>query len=252
MLRQVFLAVLIACIFLLFLWSNSSPPKEVLVEIIVDGDTFKSGKYTIRLLGIDSPEKGQMCYKEAKEFLKKLIENKTVKLEYDSRKKDSYGRLLAYVWIDDIFVNEEMIKNGFAVFRDYGEVLKYEKILNISKTGCVANIDTCEECIGVSYFEWDPKGDDCEGGEFVKLKNFCEFSCNLTGWKVSDAHGNEFELLHVMINHTLYLRSGCGENSENEIYLCPKRKCKALWNNDGDSFLLYNKNGELVINLTYS
>lgn len=224
-------------------------PSKVFVKKVVDGDTFVASGYKIRLIGIDAPEKGQPCYEEARLFLKKLIENKTVRLEYDKVKKDKYGRLLAYVWINNTFVNREMVINGFAVYRNYGEKLIYENLLNLSPRGCVKEIDTCEECIGIAYFQFNPKGDDCKGGEFIKLKNYCSFPCNLTKWRIEDSQGNRFVLPQVLINTTLTIYFDC-EKSKEGLHLC-KKGCKAVWDNKGDVFKLYNSKGKLVIYYRY-
>lgn len=228
----------------------SSYPSEVFVEKVIDGDTFIGNGHIIRLLGIDAPEKAQPCYEEAKNFLKKLIENKTVKLEYDKKKKDKHGRLLAYVWINNTFVNKEIVEKGFAIYRDYGNKLIYRDLLNIPPRGCVKQIDTCEECIGIAYFRWNPEGDDCKGGEFVILKNYCSFPCNLTKWSIEDAEGNKFVLPEVVIKRTLAIYFDC-EFEKEGIHFC-KEGCKAVWDNNGDIFKLYNNKGELVIYYEYS
>ncbi|MDI6885900.1 MAG: thermonuclease family protein [archaeon] len=68
----------------------------------------------VRLLGINTPEKGQPYYEEATNRLKELIEGKTVTLEKDIEDKDQYERLLRYIYIDDTFVNLEMVREGYA------------------------------------------------------------------------------------------------------------------------------------------
>ena len=94
---------------------------------VIDGDTFKLGNGEIvRLICVDAPEKGKQGYEEAKEFLSFLILNKEVRLEKDVSDKDEYGRALRYVYVKDvyvreIFVNKEVVREGYAgVFR-YGE-----------------------------------------------------------------------------------------------------------------------------------
>ncbi len=93
---------------------------------VVDGDTIEV-KFTdgtiekVRLIGIDTPEtvdprKPVECFgKEASAKMKELVEGKTAKLE---RKEDEnrgvYGRLLRYVYVGDLFINAEMIKQGYA------------------------------------------------------------------------------------------------------------------------------------------
>ena len=57
-------------------------PSQVLVTKVIDGDTIVvEGGYHIRLLGIDTDEKGYPCYEAAKSRLEELVLNKKVKLE---------------------------------------------------------------------------------------------------------------------------------------------------------------------------
>ena len=92
----------------------------------------------MRYNGINAPEiahrkhgtQAEPYGNAAKEFNLKLIKGKKVRLEFDSNKRDPYGRLLAYVFSsDDLFVNAEMVANGFAYFlpgtvnRKYGQLL---------------------------------------------------------------------------------------------------------------------------------
>jgi micrococcal nuclease len=112
--------------------------KAVFVTKVIDGDTFwakdKSGaKVKIRLIGIDAPESRKSQHKdvqyygkEAKEYLKQLIENKNVKLEFDVDKLDQYKRTLAYVYLEsDLFVNAQLIENGYAKVYTFPPNVKY-------------------------------------------------------------------------------------------------------------------------------
>ncbi len=101
--------------------TENSYPKEAFVNRVVDGDTVKlSTGHRVRYIGVDTPEtkhpykKVEYMGKEAYLFNKKLVEGKKIYLEYDVQKKDKYGRLLAYVYVDDIFVNAELVKLGYA------------------------------------------------------------------------------------------------------------------------------------------
>jgi micrococcal nuclease len=95
---------------------------EYTVESVIDGDTITlEGVDThVRYLEIDAPEvlhedsPGDPLSEEAKNFNKSLVSGKKVKLEFDEEKYDDYGRMLAYVYIDGVFVNEEIVKNGLA------------------------------------------------------------------------------------------------------------------------------------------
>lgn len=102
---------------------KSSNSKSVVVSYVYDGDTFKGedGK-RYRLIGIDAPEtaKGDSLASKpfadaSKQFLNKLIKNKTVGIEYDVETYDKYGRELVYVWLNDsTMVNEHLLESGMA------------------------------------------------------------------------------------------------------------------------------------------
>jgi len=102
--------------------SENSGESWYTVKRVVDGDTFiiDTGK-RVRMIGIDTPESVkpnspvEPYGKEASEFAKKVLEGKRVKLEFDVQKKDKYGRLLAYVYLEDgTFVNALLVKEGYA------------------------------------------------------------------------------------------------------------------------------------------
>ncbi len=88
-----------------------------------DGDTVvmrMEGKtYRTRLIGIDAPEMGQKPWgRKAKKHLREIIKASggMVHVETDITKYDKYDRLLAYLWLDDrTLINELMLKDGYAV-----------------------------------------------------------------------------------------------------------------------------------------
>ncbi|MBU7045170.1 MAG: thermonuclease family protein [Theionarchaea archaeon] len=85
---------------------------------VIDGDTFKleTGE-TVRLIGIDAPELSQPGGEKSRECLAHLILNKEVTLEKDYEDRDKYNRLLRFVYIGSICINEEMIRQGYAEAR---------------------------------------------------------------------------------------------------------------------------------------
>ncbi|MCM3184418.1 micrococcal nuclease [Priestia megaterium] len=95
------------------------------VERVVDGDTLKvkmlNGKRDrVRLLLVDTPETKhpklgvQPFGPEASAYTKKRLEGQEITLEFDVQERDQYGRLLAYVWIDNELYNEELLAKGLA------------------------------------------------------------------------------------------------------------------------------------------
>ena len=91
---------------------------------VIDGDTIiveiDSKQERVRLIGVDTPETVhpnkpvEYFGKEASEFTKRMVEGKEVRLEFDWQRRDKYGRLLAYVYLQDgTFLNAEIIKQGY-------------------------------------------------------------------------------------------------------------------------------------------
>jgi len=138
MIRKVLLiSAIVVLITFAFFWdrTNNANSNEFLVTKVIDGDTIKlSNDKEVRLLGIDTPEKGQYYYDEAKNFLDDLVSGKKVILEKDVTNKDNYGRYLRYVLCDDIFVNLEMVKGGYARVVIRVPDMKYADILMKAET----------------------------------------------------------------------------------------------------------------------
>jgi micrococcal nuclease len=89
--------------------------EEALVREIIDGDTVRLEDGTrVRYLGIDTPEMGEYYYDEATQRNRELVEGKVVELQPGSRDVDDYGRLLRYVYVDGLFVNAELVAQGYA------------------------------------------------------------------------------------------------------------------------------------------
>lgn len=92
------------------------------VQRVIDGDTVVLvGGERVRYIGVDTPElhhpkkKVQPYAREATEFNRRLVEGQKVRLELDVERRDKYGRLLAYVYLEDgRFVNAELLKEGYA------------------------------------------------------------------------------------------------------------------------------------------
>ena len=85
---------------------------------IIDGDTFRleTGE-KVRLIGIDAPELSQPGGKMSREYLAHLLLGKPITLEKGTEDRDKYNRLLRFVYIDNLCINEEMIRQGYAEAR---------------------------------------------------------------------------------------------------------------------------------------
>ncbi len=105
------------------------------VKYVNDGDTIvlKDGR-KIRYIGINAPEishdgnKSELMGNESRAFNVTLVNNKKIRLEFDQERTDKYGRILAYIFLEDgTFVNKKLIQNGFAYVLYKKPNLKYNK-----------------------------------------------------------------------------------------------------------------------------
>ncbi len=241
-----------------------------LVIKVVDGDTIKlSDGETVRLLGINTDEKGQKCFEEAKERLEQLVLNKRVILEQDGDNRGVYGRLLRYIFVErnnnNLNVNVLMVREGLANVYVVGSNNKYESELEEAEReakeeeGCIWQKSySCKDCIGVSFFKWNAEGDDCENpnDEYVKFSNNCEQECDMGDWTVKDeaTHIYTFPDFILQGNSQITLRSGNGEDTVQNLFWKNHGNagsCPAIWNNGGDILWLRDDRGNLVLEWGY-
>lgn len=108
------------------------------VVSVVDGDTVKvrvGGRVeSVRLIGIDAPEtdapgRAAQCFgPESRAKARELLAGQVVRLEFDESqgRRDRYDRLLAYVWVNDVLVNERLVRQGYAREFTYSLPYRYQ------------------------------------------------------------------------------------------------------------------------------
>ncbi len=134
---------------------------------IIDGDTIIISEIgTIRLIGIDTPETvdprtSVQCYgEEATAYISSLLLNQKVYIEYDKSQgiSDKYNRTLAYIYrADNLFINFDMIKNGFAFEYTYNIPYLYQSTFKEAQKNAKAN--------GLGL--WNPAG--CKGSVLSRI-----------------------------------------------------------------------------------
>lgn len=104
--------------------NNNTEYLSAQVVRVIDGDTLQVNingkKETIRLLLVDTPETVhpskpiQPFGLEASQFMKERLSGKQVKVELDINERDKYGRLLAYIYVNNEMVNKQLLEKGLA------------------------------------------------------------------------------------------------------------------------------------------
>lgn len=259
--RKTFLAAGATAILLLVASVNIQLGETHYVTRVIDGDTFVlENNERVRLLGIDAPEKGQFLWKEAKDYLTEKVKDKKVVLKPDKVERDKYGRLLRYVFIDNEFINLELIERGYAKVLIIEPNTKYalmfleaERRARENKLG-IWNFTNIRDafCIGVYYFHYNAKGNDNENlnDEYIEFRNSCDYPVNLTGWKLSDGSNKIYIFPNFIAENktTFKLHTGPGKNNATDLYWSQK---SAVWNNDGDIVRMWNSDGDIVLEYSY-
>lgn len=129
--------------------------ESAVVTRVIDGDTIEiSTGEVVRYIGVDTPEDplspSSECY-ALNSYLKnsELVMGKVIQMEKDVSERDRYGRLLRYVYVDEIFVNLELVKSGHAFAKDYPPDIRYSELFRAAENEARSNNQglwrTCEE-----------------------------------------------------------------------------------------------------------
>jgi micrococcal nuclease len=224
--------------------STEYPKEEAMFLRVVDGDTIHAlvngEDQTIRMLGINAPEKKMPFSNESKLFLEQFV-NQTIYLQRDVEDEDKYDRKLRYVFADEgnRFLNLELLELGYVSSYIFGEQTYNKEILRAEEQARNLGLGiwqkSQEECAVqdcISLLELNP------AAEVFKIKNSCDFACDMTGWFVKDTGRNVFYLSNL-------------SNLEEQVY-SSELLGKDVWDDSGDNFFMFDKEGKLVIFYEYS
>jgi micrococcal nuclease len=232
--------------------------ETVTVAVVVDGDTVEltTGR-RVRYIGINTPERDQPYYNEAAALNRQLVEGKNVQLEFDLETFDQYGRSLAYVWVEGVMVNLEIVRQGYANsftvppnVRYENEFRQAEREAREAGRGLWAGSDVTLKIIQIQA---DAPGSDSENpnGEWIEIANQGNAPVQLQGFTLKDEanHIYTFGDFTVAAGVAFRLYSGQGENSANALYW--GLTGESIWNNNGDAAYLRDTAGALVDTFAY-
>jgi len=251
-------------------------PAAPQVTRVIDGDTIEvdiAGTiYKVRYIGIDTPElddkrpEFSALAQEATRYNRQLVERGTVRLEKDVSETDRYGRLLRYVYVGDIFINAELVRQGLAWVKVYEPDTKYQDTLE--KAEAEARQDkkglwapptppppppSEVQNIQITHIFYDGLVPRVESDEYVEITNLGEQPQDLAGWiliDISDGYPSFIFPSYILAS---------GESTRvytNEYH--PEwggfsfEYSQAIWNNsEPDIAALYNGQGKEVSRKSY-
>lgn len=106
------------------------------VTRVIDGDTIdvsiNGQTYRVRYVGVNTPERDEACYQDATNANRALVDGQIVRLVKDVSDTDRYDRLLRYIYVGNTFVNEELVRNGYAEVVSYPpDTAQFENFRNL-------------------------------------------------------------------------------------------------------------------------
>ena len=226
---------------------NTSYQKGIVTQII-DGDTvyvlLGDGKtYSVRYIGIDTPERERQFSRESTNANSDLVLQKEVILIKDVSETDQFDRLLRYVIVGDVFVNHELVRMGFAVAEDYPPDVACSETLSSAEDQARAS----QIGMWVATQTPEPSAPKViiiamnKREEWVDIQNVGNSDVDLSGWNLVSEKGNQDCPLSGIIKAGETLRIwamaaqgpgySCGYNTN-------------IWNNsEPDPAVLYNEQG---------
>jgi len=219
---------------------------------VLDGDTCQlENDRRVRYLGMDAPEKNDPHGEEATQANNKLVGGKQVRLEPGKPQKDRDGRLLAYVFVGETLVNEELLRLGWAqvrrpVARQYKERF-FQAQEEARKAGRGIWVKAREWNLRVAEVHAKPEGGARNlNDEYVVIENCADDPVNLTGWSVLDETHHRYLVPNFVLpaKGKVTLRTGLGKNTGGELFWGNRT---SIWNDNGDTILLKDDKGNLIL-----
>jgi len=244
-----------------------APPAEATVltdeKSVYDGDTCKIPGYSIRLNGVNAPERrpAELGWEEAQKAFEKLVKGKPVDLTYNKADpRDDYGRLVANIAQNGKDVATQLVTKGVvhAYFVDDDPTIDREAILKAQATAKKKGLGLWAETrfkkpFTLTSFHANGRGADDQNPnvEYLRICNIKDTPIDIGGYTVNNAHGKSFTLPSVLVppGQTVQIFSGEGANE-----LSPPKAIRIhlnsqtpIWDNFDDKLQLKDAKGKVVL-----
>lgn len=268
--------------------------QEAQVVNVVDGDTIdvviNGVEYRVRYILVDTPETKhptkpvQPFGPEASEANRQLVEGKTVRLEKDVSETDRYGRLLRYVYVGDMMVNEELLRLGLAQVATFPPDVKYvDRFLAVQREAQAAGVGlwggepVAEQPVPtiapvpvdpqpvatepptepqpapagggvvITNIFYDGAVKQVESDEYVEITNQSAGPVDISNWKINAGDpGQDFIFPQGFVMQPGQTCRVYTNETHPESCGFSFGSGKAIWNNKGDVGVLYDAQGQPV------
>jgi micrococcal nuclease len=241
--------------------TSTSQRTEAQVVEVVDGDTIKvdiAGEvFTVRYIGIDTPELDQPAGAQARDANAQLVSGQTIYLEKDVSETDGYDRLLRYAYLaNGTFINAELVRQGYAQAKRYEpDVKRQESLEEIEHQAREAQRGLWEPTpVPPPTATPAPSGPSVvriiavnKRAEYVDIQNSGGQAQDLTGWTLVSERGDQrCRIEGIVLEAGATLRIWAMAEDQNQGgYNC--KFGTNIWNNsESDPAVLYDGAGQLV------
>lgn len=206
-----------------YLLTSEISTEKIKIIRVIDGDTVElEGKIKARLLGINAPEKTMPDYLNAKNFLSKLVENKTAIIQ--KNKVDKYGRFLVHIFTNE-HINKKIIENGLAHLYYYEHDEYYNDLEKAQEEAIKKKIGIWKyseksSCIKLIKFKHTEP-------EQIILENNCE------------------QIQIIIKDEATHIYKETLTNGKNTFNF------SHIFNDDGDTLFIWDENGKLILLNSY-
>jgi len=179
-----------------------------------------------------------------------------LELEPKDPSRDKDDRLLAYVFVNETFVNEQLLRLGYAhiqrplVAKYRDRLLRAQEAARQEGLGIWAK--AAEQNIAIAEAHADAEGNDRDNlcNEYIVIENGGDAPVDLTGWTVYDEAHHRYLVPSFVLEakQAVTLRTCLGKNTQSELFWGSR---SPIWNNDGDTIFIRDSKGQLVLSYIY-
>jgi endonuclease YncB( thermonuclease family) len=258
--------VLVGCLFLIAPGASTQgqdPRGPFRVKRVADGDTIvlADGRY-VRYIGINTPERDEPFWKEARDYNERKVKGKLVTLEFGQVKEDTYGRTLAYCSVGGEMVNAELLKAGLAHLFVLEPITYYQHFRRLqeearTKDRGIWGRGGFTGPLKITRLNANAEGDDRYNlnGEYVRICNISPATLDLKGFSLSDQQGHHYTFTKGLLRpgYTALLFTGAGQDAGEGVdqlrFFWGSRY--PIWNNKGDQASLRDPQGQVIDTVVY-
>jgi endonuclease YncB( thermonuclease family) len=238
----------------------------VTIEVSIQGEVHQ-----VRYIGVDLLEElpDSLDWVRALDYNRNLVEGKMVLLARDQRQNDDLGRLLRYVIAEGVFVNRQMVEDGYAVAASLPPDVscdlvfaEAEALAQVTGRGLWGSAPTATRTpfpptptvassgdIQIAFLSYQGKGWQ-EADEFVEIRNAGAWPVQLRGWTISNSKGYTFTFTAFILRPGDYCRVYTNEYHPGTCGFSFNRP-SPVWDNHGDCAFLRDASGALVDQYCY-